>query len=97
MLVDRIRGFGLTIPACFFAGTKDVRVDLLREFQVIARRLNALATLLADLTPSPLACPMSWIPLNPVPVLCKAQETKAPPALALAQGLQVRCCFRTQS
>lgn len=33
---------------------------------------------LADLTRSPLVCPMSWIPPNPVPVLCEGRWTKAP-------------------
>ena len=45
MPVDRIRGFGLTTTRIFFCRDGDVRVDPLREFQVIARRLNALATL----------------------------------------------------
>lgn len=43
--VNRIRGFGLTTTRLFFCRERDVRVDLLRQFQVIARRLNALATL----------------------------------------------------
>ena len=43
--VNRICGFGLTATRIFFCRDRDVRVDLLRQFQVIARRLNALATL----------------------------------------------------
>lgn len=45
MPVDRIRGLVLTTFRMYFCRDGDVRVDLLREFQVIARRLNALATL----------------------------------------------------
>jgi hypothetical protein len=91
--MDRIRGFGLTITRMFFAGTGTCALIVFVSSKSSHDVSTLLQLSLADLTRSPLACPMSWIPLNPVPVLCEAHRTKAPPTLALAQGLQLRCCF----
>lgn len=98
MLVDRIRGFGLTITRMLFLPGQRTCALIFFANSKSSHDVSTLSQLsLADLTQSPLACPMSWIPPNLVPVLCKAQATKAPPALVLAQGLQVRYCFRAQS
>ena len=57
--VNRICGFGLTATRIFFCRDRDVRVDLLRQFQVIAQRLNAFCNsfglIVADRTRAPLA------------------------------------------
>jgi hypothetical protein len=83
-------------PPIFFAGTGTCALIFFASSKSSHDVSTLLQLSLADLTQSTLACPMSWIPPNPVPVLCEAQRTKAPPAPALAQGLQLRLFLGTK-